>query len=71
MKKKDKPWESMYRALLKRLTQIAYPEDYETLTGEKTGMADLKVIVNAHNALLAEHDRSVEENTNSKGGLLD
>jgi len=66
MKKKDKPWESMYRALLKRLKQIAYPEAYEALTGVKTDMADLKVIVDTHNALLNEYDN---EKTLEEGGV--
>lgn len=52
---KEKPWEAMYRALLRRLTEIAYPDDYD-FSKRKYSLADLKVIVDTHNALMNEYD---------------
>ncbi len=65
MKKRDKPWESMYRALLRRLTEIAYPDDYD-FSRRKYSLADLKVIVDTHNTLLKEYD---EKKTLDEGGI--
>tara|TARA_B100000287_G_scaffold9266_1_gene9149 strand:- start:671 stop:916 length:246 start_codon:yes stop_codon:yes gene_type:complete len=49
-----RPWEAMYRALLKRLTAFVYPEDPETI--DISLRFSLKEIVDIHNKLLEEHD---------------
>ena len=42
------PWEAMYRALLRRVTQIANSkQDHQTI------VADLRVVTNAHRTLPA------------------
>ena len=52
-----KPWEAMYRALLKRLTLFFYPTDEEPITNSELKFS-IKEIVDIHNKLLAEHDNN-------------
>lgn len=50
-----KPWEAMYRALLKRLTLFFYPTDEEPIANAELKFS-IKEIVDIHNKLLAEYD---------------
>tara|TARA_B100001996_G_scaffold336394_1_gene287625 strand:- start:1863 stop:2117 length:255 start_codon:yes stop_codon:yes gene_type:complete len=53
-----KPWEAMYRALLKRLTVFFYPTEKDPYINESTLKFSLKEIVDIHNKLLAEYDNN-------------